>query len=88
MVGFELENVMKGPTLYSCCMIDYHNLKERFLASFAQYDIFDPFANDFKRVLRGGNPRGLLLLCCLFCVISICFVGICPNMIRKKKTKR
>jgi len=36
----------------------------------------------------GGNPRVLLLLFCLFCVILICFAGICPNMIRKKKEKK
>jgi len=43
MVGFELENVMKGPALYSCCMIKDHKVKERFIASSAQYDLFDPF---------------------------------------------
>jgi len=43
MVRFELENVMKGPALYSCCMIKYHDVKERFLASSTQYDLFDPF---------------------------------------------
>ena len=43
MVGFELENVMKGLALYSCCMINDHDVKERFLASSTQYDIFDPF---------------------------------------------
>ena len=43
MVGFELENVMKGPALYSCCMIKNHDVKERFLASSTQYDLFDPF---------------------------------------------
>jgi len=43
MVGFELENVMKSPALYSCCMIKDHDVKERFLASSAQYDLFDPF---------------------------------------------
>jgi len=43
MVGFELENVMKGPALYSLCMIKDHDVKERFLASSTQYDIFDPF---------------------------------------------
>ncbi|KEH41438.1 hypothetical protein MTR_1g050895 [Medicago truncatula] len=32
MVGFELENVMKGSALYSCCMIKDHDVKERFLA--------------------------------------------------------
>jgi hypothetical protein len=43
MVGFELENVMKGPALYSCCMIKDHNVKERFIASSTQHDLFDPF---------------------------------------------
>jgi len=43
MVGFEVENVMKGPALYSCCMINDHDVKERFLASSTQYDLFDPF---------------------------------------------
>jgi len=43
MVGFELENVMKGPSLYSCCMVKDHDVKERFLASSTQYDLFDPF---------------------------------------------
>ena len=32
-----------------------------------------------------GNPRVLLLLFCLFCVILICFAGICPYMMRKRK---
>ena len=43
MVGYELENVMKGPDLYSLCMIKDHDVKERFLASSTQYDLFDPF---------------------------------------------
>ncbi|KEH26561.1 hypothetical protein MTR_6g464680 [Medicago truncatula] len=43
MIGFELENVMKGPAFYSCCMIKDHDVKERFLASATQYDLFDPF---------------------------------------------
>ena len=43
MIGFELENVMKGPALYSCNMIEVHNVKECFLASTTQYDLFDPF---------------------------------------------
>ena len=43
MVGFELEKVMEGPALYSCCMIKDHDVKERFLASSTQYDLFDPF---------------------------------------------
>jgi len=38
-----------------------------------------------KERFVGGNPQVLLLLFCLICVILICFVGICPNMIRKKK---
>jgi len=33
----------------------------------------------------GGNPRVLFLLFCLFCVVLICFVGICPNMMRKSE---
>ena len=43
MVGFELENIMKGPALYSYCMIEDHKVKERFLASSTQYDLLDPF---------------------------------------------
>jgi len=43
MAGFELENVMKGPALYSCWMINDHDVKERFLVSSTQYDLFDPF---------------------------------------------
>jgi len=43
MVGFELENVMKGPAIYSLCMIPNHDVKDRFLASSTQYDLFDPF---------------------------------------------
>jgi len=43
MVGFELENVMKGPALYSLCTIPDHHVKDRFLASSTQYDLFDPF---------------------------------------------
>jgi len=33
----------------------------------------------------GGNPRVVLLLLCLFCVILICFVGICPNIMRNSE---
>ena len=33
----------------------------------------------------GGNPRILLFLFCLFCVVLICFVGICPTMMRKSE---
>jgi hypothetical protein len=40
MEGFELENVMKGPALYS---IKDHDVKECFIASSTQYDLFDPF---------------------------------------------
>jgi len=43
MVEFELENVMKGPAFYSCCMIKDHDVKERFLVSATQYDLFGPF---------------------------------------------
>jgi len=43
MVGFEWENVMKDLALYSCFMIKDHDVKERFLASSTQYDLFDPF---------------------------------------------
>ena len=43
MVGFELENVMKSPALYSLCMLPDHDVKDRFLASSKQYDLFDPF---------------------------------------------
>jgi len=42
-VELEIANFMKGPAVYSCCMIDDHSVKERFLASSAQYDLFDPF---------------------------------------------
>ncbi|KEH19535.1 hypothetical protein MTR_8g463500 [Medicago truncatula] len=43
MIGFELENFMKCPALYSCNMIKGHDVKERSLASSTQYDLFDPF---------------------------------------------
>ena len=43
MVGFELENVMKGPALYSLCTIPDHDVKDHFLAPSTQYDLFDPF---------------------------------------------
>ena len=42
-IGFELENVMKGLALYSLCMIKDYDVKECFLASSTQYDLFDPF---------------------------------------------
>jgi len=65
MVGFELENVMKGSVLYSCCMIKDHDVKECFLVSSAQYDLFDPFYGHFLTVklmtlnerFVGGNPH-------------------------------
>ncbi|KEH15875.1 hypothetical protein MTR_0473s0010 [Medicago truncatula] len=43
LIGFELENYMKGPALYSCNVIKGHDVKERSLASSTQYDLFDPF---------------------------------------------
>jgi len=43
MVGFGMETVNKEPFDFSCCMIDDHSVKERFLASSTQYDLFDPF---------------------------------------------
>jgi len=42
-VDFEIANFMKDRVVYSCCMIDDHSVKERFLVSTAQYDLFDPF---------------------------------------------
>jgi len=42
-IGFEIANIMKDPTVYSCCLIGDRSVKERFLASSAQYDLFDPF---------------------------------------------
>jgi len=44
-------------------------------------------ANDFKRALRGRQPTSFIafILFVLFCVILICFVGICPNMMRKRE---
>jgi hypothetical protein len=43
MAGFQLENVMKGPVLYSCSLSKDHDVKERFIASSTQHDLFDPF---------------------------------------------
>jgi len=43
MVGFGMETVNKEPFDFSCCMIDDYSVKEHFLASSAQYDLFDPF---------------------------------------------
>jgi len=44
---------------------------------------FDRQTNEFKRALCGRKPTYLIALFCLFCVVLICFVGICPNMMRK-----
>jgi len=43
MVGFGMKTVNKEPFDFSCCMIDDHSVKERFLASSTQYDLFGPF---------------------------------------------
>jgi len=43
MVGFGMKTVNKEPFDFSCCMIDNHSVKERFLAPSTQYDPFDPF---------------------------------------------
>jgi len=43
MVGFGMKTINKEPFDFSCCMVDDHTMKERFLASSAQYDLFDPF---------------------------------------------
>jgi len=43
MVGFGMETVNKEPFDFSCCMINDHSVKELFLASSTQYDLFDPF---------------------------------------------
>jgi len=43
MIGFGMETINKEPLDFSCCMIKDHSVKEHFLASFAQYDLFDPF---------------------------------------------
>jgi len=43
MVVFEIEDLNKDPIDFSCCMVENHKVKERFLASSAQYDLFDPF---------------------------------------------
>ena len=41
-------------------------------------------ASDDKRALRGRQSTSLI---CSFCVILICFVGNCPNMMRKSGKK-
>jgi len=43
MVGFGMEIVNKEPFDFSCRIIDDHSVKECFLASSTQYDLFDPF---------------------------------------------
>jgi len=43
MVGFEMETINKEPFYFSCCMIDDHSVKECFLASSTQHDLFDSF---------------------------------------------
>jgi len=43
IVGFGMETINKEPFDFSCCMIDDHSVKERFLASSTQHDLFDPF---------------------------------------------
>jgi len=65
MVGFEIDDLNKDPIDYSCCMIEDHKVKKLFLASSAQYDLFDPFWGRFLIVklmtlnerFVGGNPR-------------------------------
>jgi len=42
-VGFEIANMMEDPVVCSCCLLGDRSVKERFLASSAQYDLFDPF---------------------------------------------
>jgi len=42
-VGFEIANIMEDPAVFSCCLLGYRSVKELFLASSAQYDLFDPF---------------------------------------------
>jgi len=43
MIGFEIKDLNKDPTDFSCCMINDHSVKERFVTPSAQYDLFDPF---------------------------------------------
>jgi len=42
-VGFEMASLVEDPSVYSCCMIDDHSVKEHFLTSSAQHDLFYPF---------------------------------------------
>jgi len=43
MIGFGMEIISQEPFYFPCCMIDDHSVKERFLASSTQHDLFDPF---------------------------------------------
>jgi len=42
-VSDEIANIMENPTVCSRCMLNDHGVKERFLVSYAQYDLFGPF---------------------------------------------
>jgi len=42
-VEFEMASLIEDPAVYSCSMIDDHSMKECFLTSSTQYDLFDPF---------------------------------------------
>jgi len=64
-VGFEMAILIEDPTVYSCCMIDDHTVKERILTSSAHYNLFLSFLKMFLTVkiitlngrFVGGNPR-------------------------------
>jgi len=43
MIGFGMEIVNKEPFYFPRCMIDDRSVKECFLASSTQHDLFDPF---------------------------------------------
>jgi len=93
MVGFGMETFNKEPFDFSCCMIDDHSVKERFLVSSTQYDFLvsstqydfsNRQANDSKRALRGRQPTHLIaFILFVFC----CFVGNCPSMIQRNEKK-
>jgi len=42
-VGFEIAHIMENPVVCSCCLLGDRSVKERFLVSSIQYDLFDPF---------------------------------------------
>ena len=42
-IGFEMARLVEDPSVYSCCMINDHSVKERFIVSSTGYDLFDPF---------------------------------------------